>query len=85
MEQFPRARRVTVLCGKGNNGGDGMMTARLLPPRLEVTTLLLGEPDTLAGDAAQAWRELADAGQGTIAVVKTAEDLARYGAALRLI
>jgi NAD(P)H-hydrate epimerase len=84
MEQFPRARRVTVLCGKGNNGGDGMMTARLLSSAgLEVTTLLLGEPDTLAGDAAQAWRELADAGQGTIAVVKTAEDLARYGAALK--
>ena len=57
--QFPRARRVTVLCGTGNNGGDGMMAARLLADAgLEVTTLLLGAPDKLKGDAAEAWREL---------------------------
>ena len=52
-EQFPRAHRVTVLCGKGNNGGDGMMAARLLADAgLEVTTLLLGAPERLKGDAA---------------------------------
>jgi ADP-dependent NAD(P)H-hydrate dehydratase / NAD(P)H-hydrate epimerase len=58
-EQFPQARRMTVLCGKGNNGGDGMMTARLLAEAgLEVTTLLLGSQSELKGDAATAWREL---------------------------
>ncbi len=58
-EQFPRARRVTVLCGRGNNGGDGMMAARLLSKAgLEVTTLLLGSQYELKGDAATAWREL---------------------------
>ena len=58
-EQFPRARRVTVLCGRGNNGGDGMMAARLLAKAgLEVTTLLLGSQYELKGDAATAWREL---------------------------
>jgi ADP-dependent NAD(P)H-hydrate dehydratase / NAD(P)H-hydrate epimerase len=58
-ERFPRARRVTVLCGKGNNGGDGLMAARLLAKAgLEVTTLLLGSQYELKGDAATAWREL---------------------------
>ncbi len=58
-EQFPQARRVTVLCGRGNNGGDGMMAARLLADAgLEVTTLLLGAPEQLTGDAAVAWSEL---------------------------
>jgi len=53
------ARRVTVLCGRGNNGGDGMMAARLLASAgLEVTTLLLGGRDGLKGDAATAWRDL---------------------------
>ncbi len=52
-ERFPQARRVTVLCGRGNNGGDGMMAACLLAGAgLEVTTLLLGEPAGITGDAA---------------------------------
>ena len=58
-QQFPHARRVTVLCGKGNNGGDGMMAARLLSDAgLKVTALLLGFPDQLTGDAAIAYREI---------------------------
>ena len=82
-EQFPRARRVTVLCGRGNTGGDGMMAARLLADAgLEVTTLLLDSPEALAGDAAQAWIELASPPHGLIHIVSRAEDLARHKAAL---
>jgi NAD(P)H-hydrate epimerase len=86
-EQFPRARRVTVLCGRGNNGGDGMMAARLLAAAgLQVTTLLLGSPEGLAGDAAEAWRELAHPGSraahGLFHIVVTAQDLDLYKDAL---
>ncbi|MGB6973513.1 MAG: NAD(P)H-hydrate dehydratase [Terracidiphilus sp.] len=85
-EHFRRARRVTVLCGKGNNGGDGMMAARKLADAgLEVTTLLLGSPADLKGDAAEAWKELADAdanrARGQIYSVTTAEDLDKYTSA----
>jgi len=42
---FSRARRITILCGHGNNGGDGLMTARLLlESGLDVTVLLLAIP-----------------------------------------
>jgi NAD(P)H-hydrate epimerase len=82
-EQFPQARRVTVLCGRGNNGGDGMMTAWLLADAgLDVTTLLLGEPEGLKGDAATAWEELTDPQRGKIHVVTAAEELTRLKGAL---
>jgi len=82
-QQFPLARRVTVVCGRGNNGGDGMMAARLLASAgLDVTTILLGARDGLAGDAAAAWRELTSPARGLIHIVEMPEDLARHRTAL---
>jgi len=51
-EVAPEGRVVTV-CGKGNNGGDGLVAARLLRERWrDVRCLLLAERDELRGDAA---------------------------------
>ena len=55
------AQRIAVLCGKGNNGGDGMVVARQLFTRLgprELHVVLLAEPEDLKGDAAQNYRML---------------------------
>ena len=50
-EQWRRGR-ITVVCGKGNNGGDGFVCARLLRERgYEVPVLLLGPAEELRGDA----------------------------------
>ena len=82
--QYPKARRVTVLCGRGNNGGDGMMAARLLAAaRMDVSVLLLGSPGDLQGDAATAWDELKSENRAHVHAVRTPADLARAGDALK--
>jgi NAD(P)H-hydrate epimerase len=81
--RFSHARRVTVVCGRGNNGGDGMVAARLLlAAGLDVTTVLLGAPESLKGDAERAWHDLTSPACGVIHVVREAEELAQYSAAL---
>lgn len=52
---FPGAGKVLVLCGAGNNGGDGYIVARLARENgLEVTVCALKDPAQLKGDAALA-------------------------------
>jgi NAD(P)H-hydrate epimerase len=78
-ERFPKANRITVVCGRGNNGGDGMMAARLLGGQaLHVTVVLLGSPDGLKGDAAEAWHRLQEAGNCRLVVIEDDEDLADH-------
>jgi NAD(P)H-hydrate epimerase len=55
------AQRIVILCGKGNNGGDGLAMARQLP----CTCVLLADPEELKGDAAANYRMLLASG-GTV-------------------
>ncbi len=53
-ERFPRARRITVVCGPGNNGGDGYVLARLIK-EAGLTAVVQSPADSagLRGDAGQ--------------------------------
>ncbi|MFC1868076.1 NAD(P)H-hydrate dehydratase [Thermodesulfobacteriota bacterium] len=54
LEHFDpiEASQVVILCGRGNNGGDGYAMARYLHHAgLRVTVILLGEFDKISGDA----------------------------------
>jgi len=59
LSHYPNAKRIGVICGKGNNGGDGYVAARKLrQAEKEVRVLLLTEPGDLRGDAAEMFRRM---------------------------
>jgi ADP-dependent NAD(P)H-hydrate dehydratase / NAD(P)H-hydrate epimerase len=59
LRTFPEAQRITVLCGKGNNGGDGFVAARALAEAgRKVRVLLLGYPADLKGDAKEMFERM---------------------------
>ena len=56
-----REQRIIVMCGKGNNGGDGLVVARQLYTRFHPRALhvvLAGDPGEMEGDAAANYRML---------------------------
>jgi hydroxyethylthiazole kinase-like uncharacterized protein yjeF len=64
-----RLRTICVLCGKGNNGGDGFVAARHLQnARVLVRVYLFARPDELQGAAAANFQRWSGAG-GEVAAV----------------
>jgi hydroxyethylthiazole kinase-like uncharacterized protein yjeF len=53
LSHYAVAQRIAIFCGKGNNGGDGFVAARLLHEKGKtVQVILLTDPAELRGDAA---------------------------------
>ena len=62
-ERFPDATRWQVVCGAGNNAGDGYVVARLAAQDgIVVSVLALVDPESLTGDAATAYGDFAAEG-----------------------
>ena len=64
--RWPRARRIAVLCGHGNNGGDGFLLARFAAEEgFDVGLERVGDRARLRGDAREAARRCEEAGVAT--------------------
>lgn len=62
-ERFPNARRWQVVCGAGNNAGDGYVVARLAAREgVRLSVVALVDPASLKGDAAKAYADFAAEG-----------------------
>jgi ADP-dependent NAD(P)H-hydrate dehydratase / NAD(P)H-hydrate epimerase len=71
LREFALSNRITVLCGRGNNGGDGFVAARhLREAGRDVSVLLLGEMDAVTGDAREMLSRL---GQTPIQILEAGE------------
>jgi len=67
LRQYPAVRWATVLCGKGNNGGDGFVAARALARAgTLVRVVLLGRMDEVKGEAAEALSRMRDEASSAI-------------------
>ena len=68
LRRWPAARSVGVLCGIGNNGGDGFVIARLAHTAgWQVRVVQVGERDKIHGDALTALQRLEAAGVPVVA------------------
>lgn len=70
LKQYPDSKKIAVFCGKGHNGGDGLVAARYLSGKTNVVVFLFCDKKELNGNA----RTNLDKFKGKLFEIKTEED-----------
>ena len=72
LDIWPAPEHIQILCGTGNNGGDGFLMADLAHKRgIPVTVLQLGDPEKISGDALLARRQAQSNGVQIVAFAES--------------
>jgi len=76
LRQFAGDGLVVAVCGKGNNGGDGMVAAvAMAEAGRKVRVALLGRADELKNDAAGAWKAIVELSKSCEPMSPNARDM----------
>ena len=79
QQYWPNAQSILVLCGKGNNGGDGFVVARLAHlANVSVTVLLTCDVKSIKGDALLAFENMVSVGVTDIVTEDLIEKIAMF-------
>ena len=63
-QNYPQTKKILVLCGAGNNAGDGYVIARLAQQQgMAVKVISLSSPGDIQGDALQAYQQWKECGE----------------------
>ena len=63
QKRWPKASRILIICGSGNNAGDGYEVARIAHQQgLQASVLYVSEPNKLTGDASIAFKNAKKSG-----------------------
>jgi hydroxyethylthiazole kinase-like uncharacterized protein yjeF len=74
--------KISILCGKGNNGGDGLVAARHLKAMgVEAKVYFFGDPAKLTGDASENFQRWRNTG-GTVNVVGSESEWEKISGAI---